>query len=114
MSKQSVWSVVPVDGGYVVTWRGEAWGMTPRDEAWCRDYMARLEERYPEGGAWLLDGSDSTRTRGGPWRYTYADGETEVIHTSRLDDAKSVLRHRLRRKTLPAGLTWTLEEDSHG
>lgn len=102
------WAVKRAHGGYVVTWQGEEWGMLPqlRDEAVA--YLARLEERYPEGGAWLTT-QRALRTRGGPWRYTYDDGETEVIHTERLTDAKSVLRHRLRRKTLPAGLTWNLE-----
>ncbi len=98
------------DALYVVTWDDQDWGMEPRSAEWCAEYMARLEERYPEGGAWLVDGNKTSRTRGGPWRYTFLDGDSEVIHTGRLDDAKSVLRHRLRRKTLPAGITWRLEE----
>lgn len=107
------WAVKAGGDGYVVTWAGESWGMEPQTEEWCREYMARLEERYPEGGAWLVYGEQaSTRTRGGPWKWTARDGETDVIHLGRLADAKSVLRHRLRRKTLPAGITWTLEVDA--
>lgn len=106
----SEWGVVPVEGGHVVTWGGQVWGMEPRTLEECKAYVARLEERYPEGGQWLVDGVSSQRVRGGPWRYTYEDGETKVIHTGRLEDAKATLRHRLRRKTLPAGITWTLEE----
>lgn len=111
MSKKG-WAIKRVEGGHVLTWDGREWGMEPQERPWVVDYLARLKERYPEGGAWLVDGISSSRIRGGPWRYTYADGETKVIHTGRLDDAKSVLRHRLRRKTLPAGITWTLEEDA--
>ena len=104
------WAIKKVEGGHVLTWAGEGWGMEPRTAEECATYVRRLIERYPEGGAWLVNQAKAgTRTRGGPWRYTYVDGETEVIQTERLDDAKSVLRHRLRRKTLPAGLTWTLE-----
>lgn len=104
------WAVEQVGSrdAFVVTWDSKQWGMEPQDREWCVEYMERLKERYPEGGAWLVT-QRTLRTRGGPWRYTYDDGETEVIHTERLSDAKSVLRHRLRRKTLPAGLTWAIE-----
>ena len=109
MTRPPAWTVTQTDGGFVIGWGSKPWGMEPRGKDWCLAYVERLKERYPEGGAWLVDGQATARTRGGPWRYTYDDGETEVIHTSRLDDAKSVLRHRLRRKTLPAGITWKLE-----
>jgi hypothetical protein len=102
------WAVKKVKGGHVLTWDGDEWGMSPANLAWCQEYLARLEERYPEGGAWLTY-QTQLRTRGGPWRYTFPDGDTEVVHVERLSDAKSVLRHRLRRKTLPAGIEWTLE-----
>lgn len=104
------WRVKEKDGEYEVTWNGKGWGMEPRSAEECAAYAERLKERYPEGGQWLVDGVSSQRVRGGPWRYTYEDGETKVIHTGRLEDAKATLRHRLRRKTLPAGITWTLEE----
>jgi hypothetical protein len=103
------WKIAKKGDGYVVTWGGQEWGMEPRSASEADAYMHRLEERYPEGGQWLVDGVTSQRTRGGPWRYAYADGETEVIRQDRLEDAKDVLRHRLGRKTLPPGLTWTLE-----
>ncbi len=109
MSKAAVWSIKKVEGGYVLAWGGKTRGMEPRTLEECKAYSFRLMERYPEGGQWLVDGVSSQRTRGGPWRYTYADGETEVIRQDRLEDAKDVLRHRLGRKTLPPGLTWTLE-----
>jgi hypothetical protein len=111
MAKSKGWSIVQVRGGFVLKWDGDAWGMEPRDKAWCLDYLERMKERYPEGGAWLT-AQRQLRTRGGPWRYTYLDGDTEVVHVERLSDAKSVLRHRLRRKTLPAGILWTLEVDA--
>jgi len=110
MSKKG-WTIRKDQGLYVVAWDGLVWGMEPQPLAWCQEYVERLKERYPEGGAWLVD-VRAARVRGGPWRYTYPDGETEVIHVERLSDAKSVLRHRLRRKTLPGGLTWTIEEDA--
>ena len=103
------WAIKRVNGGHVITWCGTEWGMSPANRDWCQQYLARLEERYPEGGAWLVDGQDRSRTRGGPWRWTLGE-QSEVIHTSRLDDAKGVLRHRLGRKTLPSGITWSLEE----
>jgi hypothetical protein len=105
------WAVKKVKGGHVVTWAGDEWGMLPQSSEWCRDYAVRLAERYPEGGAWLTH-QRQLRTRGGPWRYTWPDGDTEVVHVERLSDAKSVLRHRLRRKTLPAGITWNIEVDA--
>ena len=102
------WAIKKVEGGHVITWSGVEWGMSPANRDWCQSYLARLEERYPEGGAWLIDGQDNTRTRGGPWRWTSGE-QSEVIHTSRLEVAKGVLRHRLGRKALPKGITWNLE-----
>ena len=105
------WSVEKVQGGHEVRWRGLGWGMAPRSPEWCEAYMLRLIERYPEGGNWLVDDSTSkARTRGGPWRWTFENGESEVIHTGTLSDAKSILRLKLRRKTLPRGTTWKLEQ----
>lgn len=98
--------------GYVVTWDGEEWGMAPATREWCQGFVARLEVRYPGGGKWLLTRPTKSRTRGGPWRYTMADGTSEVIYTGRLSDAKGVLRHGLRRKVLPRGITWNLEQDA--
>ena len=98
--------------GYVVTWDRQEWGMAPATREWCKGYVTRLEARYPGGGKWLTSDYGEPRTRGGPWRWTAPDGSTEVIHTGRLSDAKAVLRHGLRRKTLPRGLTWSLEERS--
>jgi hypothetical protein len=106
------WTVTEVQDGFVVGWRGQSWGMEPRDKAWCLEYVERLKVRYPGGAAWLVASYGTPRVRGGPWRWTAPDGQTEVIHTGRLSDAKAVLRHGLRRKTLPRGLTWTLEERS--
>jgi hypothetical protein len=105
------WKIKKVDGGHVVTWAGEEWGMEPHPLAWCREYVERLKVRYPGGGAWLVMGERPCRTRGGPWRWTLGD-ESEVIHTGRLVDAKAVLRHKLKRKTLPRGIVWNLEEGS--
>lgn len=96
--------------GYVVTWDRQEWGMAPATREWCKGYVERLEARYPGGGAWLFMSENAPRTRGGPWRWTAPDGQTEIIHTGRLSDAKAVLRHGLRRKTLPRGLKWSLEE----
>ena len=98
--------------GYVVTWDGQEYGMAPATREWCHLYVERLRARYPGGGKWLLRHNPKSRVRGGPWRYTLADGTSEVIHTGRLTDAKGVLRHRLRRKTLPRGIKWNLEEDA--
>jgi hypothetical protein len=104
------WSIKKRDGGYVVLWDGLSWGMLPASREWCVGYVERLKVRYPGGGGWLVKSYEGpSRTRGGPWRYTMADGTTEVIHTGRLSDAKTVLRHGLRRKTLPRGITWKLE-----
>jgi len=104
------WKIKRAEGGYVVTWDGKSWGMVPADQEWCKGYVKRLKERYPSGGSWLVRSYEGpSRTRGGPWRYTMADGYTEVIHTGRLSDAKAVLRHGLRRKTLPRGITWKIE-----
>jgi hypothetical protein len=96
--------------GYVVTWDGQEWGMAPATREWCKEYVERLRARYPGGGAWLLTSEARSRTRGGPWRWTAPDGSSEVIYTGRLSDAKAVLRHSLKRKTLPRGLKWSLEE----
>lgn len=104
------WAIKRVEGGHVLTWDGKEWGMEPQDRPWVVEYLARLKERYPEGGAWLVAGTSSSRHRGGPWRWTMSDGESEVIHLGRLEDAKAMLRRQLRRKTLPAGTTWNLEE----
>lgn len=107
------WTITEVERGkFVVGWKGESWGMIPRDKAWCMEYVERLVERYPTGGEWLVSlTANPPRSRGGPWRWTWGE-ESEVIHVGRLSDAKSVLRHSLRRKTLPRGITWNIEEDA--
>ncbi len=103
------WKIKKVKGGHVVTWDGEEWGMEPHPLAWCKGYVLRLKARYPGGGAFLVTKNEKSRTRGGPWRYTMADGTTEVIHTERKADAKAVLRYKLNRTRLPAGITWEIE-----
>lgn len=108
----SEWATKKVDGGYVVTFRGKVpYPMPPKETRLeARGYMERLQHRYPEDSVLILWGtSGSKRQRGGPWRYVLANGEEGVIHESRLDDAKSVLRHRLHRKTLPRGTVFSLE-----
>lgn len=104
------WKIKAVEGGHVVTWAGSEYGMEPATLEWCKGYVERLKVRYPGGAEWLVTSAATSRTRGGPWRWTAPDGQTEVIHTGRLSDAKGVLRHRLKRKTLPRGLVWSLEE----
>ncbi len=103
--------------GYVVTFEGAIpFPMAPKaTRAEAREYMERLKARYPEDSVLLLDWHDGSgpRTRGGPWRYLLATGDSEVIHTSTLADAKAVLRHKLRRKTLPAGTTWEIDEEAY-
>jgi hypothetical protein len=103
------WAIKKVEGGHVVTWAGQEYGMAPATLEWCQGYVERLKVRYPGGAAWLV-AMAAPRTRGGPWRWTAPDGQSEVIHVGRLSDAKGVLRHRLRRKALPKGLKWSLEE----
>jgi hypothetical protein len=104
------WKIKREAGGYVVTWGGKSWGMVPATREWCKGYVERLKVRYPGGGDWLVRSYEGpARTRGGPWRYTLADGTSEVIHTGRLSDAKAVLRHGLKRKSLPRGITWKIE-----
>lgn len=103
------WKIVKEGDGYVVTWGGEPWGMEPRPLPWCEGYVERLQERYPDGGAWLVQEPAPGRTRGGPWRYYLPDGTSRVIEVSRLADAKAVLRHERQVKRLPRGIRWEIE-----
>ena len=107
-----MWAIKKVEGGSVLTWNGKGWGMLPQSHEWVRDYALRLEERYPEGGAWLVAGTVKPRQKGGPWRYTLMDGTSEVIHTDRKADAKRLLQAQMGRKRLPNGILWSLEERS--
>lgn len=109
------WSVAERDGGFVVLWRRQGWGMAPkptRKEAVA--YKRRLAARYPTGGEWLVDAAQNRpdpRNRGGPWRWTLPDGSSGIIHTTRLTDAKSILRRELRRKRLPNNIRWEIAEE---
>lgn len=109
------WTVREVeDGLFSVFYHGQRWPMEPRaSRQSCIDYARRLADRWTHEGALLmLRERDSGRSRGGPWRYTYPvgeDTETGVIQTSRLSDAKKLLRRELNRERLPNGISWTVD-----
>lgn len=89
-------------GLYVVTLRGENFGV-PRRSLWAiLAYLHRVRMRYPEG----LPEVEASQ-KGGPWRWRH-EGRTGVIQCSRKEDAITTLRHALRRTRLPRGLTWEL------
>lgn len=92
--------------GYVVTFDGHDFGMAPRPKAEAKAYLERVAERWPGDSGYFLTGQTPEQQKvrkGGPWLFTYPDGETKVVHTARKSDALSVERHRLKRKRLPAG-----------
>lgn len=114
----ATWKIeTTTDGRYRLSWNGYPWPMEPKKSLEETDaYRKRLIERWPGEGAGFLFRTDSPsgHQRGGPWKYTYPDRDSGalvlgVIHTSRLRDAKEVLRHKLHRKRLPNGILWKLD-----
>lgn len=111
------WTVYE-DNGWRVRWKGREWpGVHPTNRA-AGAYVKRLRQRYPGSTpATILgepDEEENGRQRGGPWKWTTPEdattaeehGTNGVIHTSRLQDAKSILRKRMDRKRLPNGTSW--------
>jgi len=111
-------------GGWVLTYEGDPWPMSPRPtEQAARAYLERVKGRYRGGSPRILiepaDEEQNGRSRGGPWRWTTPQGATTVeeyghtgvIHTRRLEDAKSALRRTMDRKRLPNGIEWEIAED---
>lgn len=116
------WTVERVGEGWRVHYDGQPFTHDPKPtEREARAYADRLQRRYRGGSAGLFcnssENGENDRQRGGPWRWRTPEdastveehGATGVIHTSRLEDAKSVLRHRMKRQRLPNGITWELE-----
>jgi len=110
---QKDFGVRKIDGGWSACWKGEPicvnnW--STRGEA--RAYLKRLDNRYPNGSVEIiLTEYSKPKQRGGPWRWTIPGGETGVVHTGRLSDAKEVLRYNMKRKRLPLGTQWELVQD---
>lgn len=110
------WTIRSVAGGWQLFYKGQPWPMEPKltDQS-AAAYLERVKKRYRGDSARLLleaDEPETKRTRGGPWRYTYPNGEgqeTGVIHTRRKSDAKQVLRAQLETQRLPNGITWMIE-----
>jgi hypothetical protein len=95
--------------GWVVTFRGHPLPMAPRPKPEATAYMARVSERWPGDSALYLCGQHPNQLdapsyrQGGPWVFTYPDGEVVTVHTQTKKDAMAVERHRLKRKALPRG-----------
>lgn len=113
------WTVERADEGFILRYDGLRFPMQARsDEADARAYLERVRRRYGGDSARVLcatDGENGGPSRGGPWAYSYpsldGEGRTEgVVHTSRLKDAKQVLRAQLERKRLPNGIEWSIAE----
>ncbi len=91
-------------GVYVVTMRGQIFGV-PRSSLWATlAYLHRCKTRYPRG---LPEVECGAREKGGPWRWRH-EGKTGVVHCSRKADAITTLRHQWRRQRLPNRLTWEI------
>lgn len=110
------WTIRSVQNGWQLYYDGQPWPMEPRptDQS-AAAYLKRVKKRYRGDSARLLLEAEqprTERTRGGPWRYTYPNGdgvETGVIRTSRKRDAKKVLRAQLETQRLPNGIEWSIE-----
>lgn len=90
--------------------------MVPREsKTEATEYAERLANMWIDevalfmtSPAWTGEGLEPTFHKGGPWRYTYPDGETGVIYISKQSDAKSALRKELGKQRLPKGLKWEI------
>jgi hypothetical protein len=90
--------------GDEIRWRGHLW--YKGDRADIKAYLKRCKVRYPGESPGIILGlgqEEKKFKKGGPWRFTYTDGEVKIVHTQRKADAMAVERHRLQRKTLPRG-----------
>jgi len=116
---RSDWTIREESGAYVVYWRDRRWISEPfLSREWAEEYILRVCTRYAGDSPEIFLGEESkdqqNRQRGGPWRYSYPNGdgpETGVIHTSTKADAKDILRRKLDRKRLPAGIEWEIEQE---
>lgn len=117
MTQDDPWTLRSTSEGWRLYYDGQPWPMEPKEsEPVAAAYLERVRKRYRGDSARLLLGAQDegpTRERGGPWRYTYPNGDeqvTGVVHTSRKEDAKKVLRAQLDRKRLPNGIEWSIAD----
>ena len=97
-------------GKWFLTWGGARWPQTELDtRELAEGRLRRMKNRYPNRSFQPLFDCVPTKAKVG-WRWTLGE-ESEVIVTQRKSDAKSVLRYKLQRKSLPKGMTWEVAYD---
>lgn len=97
------------DGRWAILYGLHLWPMEPKRTALeASAYLERLKERYPGRSAEiLLNQHYGQRQRhGGPYRYQMPGGQSGIVPTRTLADAKEYLRRELGRRRLPSGLIW--------